>query len=137
MPSRIRSRLPPFNIVVVTSRVSGSSSQVLLPPAPVTPELPVVSAAAYAGEVEHTSSQTPFWVSISRKRSFRRLHKHGGCWYTSALFENLRTVGPSDFDERCSRCFDKHATDHMKAPKITSESEEVSSQDVSSSSSEP
>ena len=58
-------KVTPFNIVVVTSRVSGSSSQVVDPPAPVTPELPVISAAAYAGELaSHGSAPSVVCTSM-------------------------------------------------------------------------
>ena len=52
-------KVAPFNVDVNVSTVSASSSQVLDTPAPATPELPAISAAAYAETAEHTSSQTP------------------------------------------------------------------------------
>ena len=130
-------RVTPFNTVDLASRVSTSTGQAIIMPAPVTPEVHVVSAAGYASEVKQTPSSTKFWVGVSRKRSFRRLHLRGGCWYTAALVIDLEIVGPADFDEKCSRCFAGQATQLAKMPKVMSESEEVSSQEVTSSSSEP
>ena len=127
----------PINTVDLDSRVSSNIDQAIVMPAPVAPEPHVISAAGYAEDVKQTTSLTQFWISVSRKRSFRRLHRRGGCWYTAALVVDLEAVGPADFDERCSRCFGRRATQFTKMPKVTSESEEVSSQAVSSSSSEP
>ena len=48
-----------------------------------------------------------FWVSISRKSKFRRVHRTGACWYVADVVEYSDTVAGIEFNAYCARCFDR------------------------------
>ena len=80
-------------------------------------------------ESESMEGKTPrFWVSVSRKTGFRRLHKVGGCGVRPEAVhkaEDIWEVAPSTADKRCLLCFGK----------VDGKSEEPQSESTSGSSS--
>ena len=75
----------------------------------------------------------PFWVSISGKRGFRRLHRTGGCWFSSASWEWAADLKDLEFDARCGHCWKEDAVTPMKLPDINGEDESIGATDESSS----
>ena len=63
-----------------------------------------------AGEEKEKGEKEPgrFWVSISRRTGFRRLHKRGGCGimiWNVALYEEFSEVHKASADAWCKVCF--------------------------------
>ena len=65
----------------------------------------VVADAAPSKPVAAAAIEGGLWVSVSRRRGFRRLHRMGGCWYSASLVEYPRTEAEANFQARCDRCW--------------------------------
>ena len=72
-------------------------------------------------------------MSISGKRGFRRLHKTGGCWFSSATWEWAHDLKDLEFDARCGHRWRDDAVTPMKPPGINGEDESTGTTDESSS----
>ena len=61
------------------------------------------NAASSSGTVQ--STKAPFWISISDRTSFRRLHRLGGYWYTAARTEEAYDLAGAVYNARCGVCW--------------------------------
>lgn len=60
---------------------------------------------------EEDAKDYPFWVSISRRSGFRRLHKKDGCGIRpESVFKavEIEKITPEAADKKCKLCFGKH-----------------------------
>jgi hypothetical protein len=52
---------------------------------------------------------SPFWVSLTSKRKYRRLHRRGGCWLDPKIdcwdFERIDSLEGLQVDAKCINCF--------------------------------
>jgi len=98
------------------------------------------------GEIQDKKSRSvyeeaPFWVSLTRKRRFRRLHRKGGCWVDPKVdcwdFEKVFTLEGLRVDSKCINCFGRSGVVPDAVPSSERpgplEEEERSSQESSSS----
>ena len=80
---------------------------------------------------ERTFRTAPYWVSVSKRRGFRRLHRRNGCGFTAECEEDVYDLTASLFRARCGHCWKEV---HM--PKVTGDDKSVASGEVSSSTEE-
>ena len=71
----------------------------------VAPALGGEAADATAAERKQTSATSGYWVSISARTGFRRLHRCGGCWYRAEHTEMLADPSTARYNARCGRCW--------------------------------
>ena len=63
-------------------------------------------------EGEDNTQDAPYWVSVSRKSGFRRLHRVGGCSVrpeTVHRAEPVHTIHAHTADKKCQVCWKKEA----------------------------
>ena len=73
-----------------------------------------LAPAGPASDDEPVAPPTPgregYWMSITRNRQFRCLHRFGGCYFRPGVnvrcFELIKDVGEAVFDSRCLLCFE-------------------------------
>ena len=125
----------PFNTMDVTS-TSSSYYQVSSPPeAPVIPEdVHANLSDTVVDKTRKDASSSPFWVSISLRRGFRRLHKTGGCWFTAESMEYVADLTATVYDAKCGHCWKDR---EFKEPDVIGESSSVDTSDETSSSDTP
>ena len=135
-------RLHPFNqpapVDFTADRLLVSSSrdnnQAIVPalatPIPVLVDYDADDADADIAKDMRTRA-APYWVSVSKRRGFRRLHRRGGCWFAAELEEDVFDLGSAQFHARCGHCW----RDALK-PKMIGDDESVDSDEVSSSTDE-
>ena len=70
-------------------------------------DIPAASGEEEFQHAEHAEKGLPFWVSVSRKSGFRRLHRRGGCWYRAEVEESFAVMAEARYDAYCSRCFQR------------------------------
>ena len=51
------------------------------------------------------TSSSGYWVSISSRTGFRRLHRCGGCWYRAEETEMIDDPSSARFNARCGVCW--------------------------------
>ena len=83
--------------------------------------------------IDPDMKQMPFWVSVSRKSGFRRLHRRGGCWYRAEVEENAMTMTEARYDAYCTRCFSKPDAGASAASQGEKSDESIGTDDESSS----
>jgi hypothetical protein len=85
-------------------------------PAPVEPEdetmmLVPLSAESAKQKLRSQSEGSPFWVSLTRKRKYRRLHRRNGCWLDPKVdcwdYEQIDNLEGIVVDAKCINCFGK------------------------------
>jgi hypothetical protein len=57
---------------------------------------------------EQSAPTARYWISVTRQRSFRRLHRFGGCRYLPGSvthFESYNQLDGVDYDARCRLCW--------------------------------
>ena len=93
-------------------------------------------AAASSSKSPHAGSK--FWISVSARTGFRRLHVTGQCWYRAAKVEVLADLGAASYHARCGVCWKVAASgaDVKAAEAKTSDSDSSVVTDEESSSSE-
>ena len=80
---------------------------------------------------ERKSRTAPYWISVSKRRGFRRIHRRNGCGFTAECEEDVYGLTSSIFHARCGHCWREG---HM--PKVTGDDDSVESDEVSSSTEE-
>ena len=75
---------------------------------------------------------TPYWVSLTRKKGYRRLHRAGGCHCVAECFEEVPDIACAVFNSRCGHCW--RSGEKAKAVKISERAAEDSDSSVSTSS---
>ena len=107
--ARFRFKLPghPFAEGASGSSISrgGSNTQVSTGDLDIKTAVKDLAEGLDASAGHDDGSGMPFWISISRRTGFRRLHRAGGCWYTSAQVERYSTLSGVLFHARCGRCW--------------------------------
>ena len=48
---------------------------------------------------------SPYWVSISERTSFRRLHRRGGCWFKAVRMEPVWDLSGLPYNAQCGHCW--------------------------------
>ena len=56
-------------------------------------------------EVQASASTSGYWVSISARTGFRRLHQSGGCWYRAEDTEQIDDPSTARFNAICHVCW--------------------------------
>lgn len=88
------------------------------------------SAVEARVQIERRPSEPPFWVSISGKRGFKRLHRRGGCWLDPTVdvmrWEPVEILIEGVADAKCKLCWKRAGTD---VPKEDSSTDSSSSSD--------
>ena len=46
-----------------------------------------------------------YWVSISERTGYRRLHRRGGCWVTAKMTEPVTSLSEASYNSRCGHCW--------------------------------
>jgi hypothetical protein len=86
------------------------------------------------------SDGAPFWVSLTRKRRFRRLHRKNGCWLDPKVdcwdYEQVETLEGLTVDAKCINCFGKPGESSAQRSKAEEDPGEQHSAEESSSSEE-
>eukprot|EP00972_Heterocapsa_arctica_P093769 13831335-Heterocapsa_arctica.AAC.1 len=56
---------------------------------------------------EQPAPTARYWISVTRQRSFRRLHRLGGCRFFGAVtqYESYNQLDGIDYDARCRLCW--------------------------------
>jgi hypothetical protein len=66
-----------------------------------------------------------YWISVTRHRRFRRLHRYGGCHYTPGVsvrdWESYNTLDEADYDARCRLCWRLTSTAAIRDGDATSD----------------
>ena len=75
---------------------------------------------------------TPYWVSLTRKKGYRRLHRVGGCHCVAECFEEVPDIACAVFNFRCGHCW--RSGEKAKTVKISTRAAEDSDPSVSTSS---
>ena len=73
----------------------------------------------------------PYWVSLTRKKGFRRLHRAGGCHCVAVHFEEVHDLTNTVFNSKCGHCW--RLGKREVATKISSRAAEDSDSSVSTS----
>ena len=82
---------------------------------------------------EEPLTKRPYWISVSARSKFRRLHRTGGCWYTAGHMEYITHPKGHRYDASCDRCFPNAAADKLNFPEVAGASSSVDTSDESSS----
>ena len=107
-----------------------------------TASIPVGEEAQKVKRDRKTFDEAPFWVSLTKKRRHRRLHRRGGCWLDPSVdcwdFEKIWSLDKVTVDAKCVNCFGKGLTPDASAGSAENTAEgddleERSSQESSSS----
>ena len=93
------------SVVPARSSSSSSSSEVPL----IFPEV-AVSLEAIAADEEPLDKKaegqhSPYWVSISERTAFRRLHRRGGCWFKAVRMEPVWDLSGLPYHAQCGHCW--------------------------------
>ena len=81
-----------------------------------------------------TAVDAPFWMSVSLRTGFRRLHRRGGCWYTASRVENVQHLAAVEHEAKCDVCFSKRQPVNKRPLPIDSdENDSVATSDETSS----
>jgi len=77
----------------------------------------------------------PYWLSLSRRRNYRCLHRTGACWYTSELREEVEDPALVEHEGRCKICFTS-GDRKVESKLVEDTSSEVGTDEETSSSSD-
>ena len=80
---------------------------------------------------ERKSRTAPYWISVSKRRGFRRIHRRNGCGFKAECEEDVYDLTSSLFHARCGHCWRE-----LHMPEARGDDESVDSDDVSSSTEE-
>jgi hypothetical protein len=76
-----------------------------------------------------------YWISITKRRAFRRLHRAGGCCFVPgvnvAICEEVDDPSKVDFDAKCLRCFREAPLPRTDGSSSTSTEESSSTEEGS------
>ena len=67
--------------------------------------LDVTSGVDEPGEEKKEEKLSPYWVSISERTSFRRLHRRGGCWFRAVRMEPVWELSGLAYNAQCGHCW--------------------------------
>ena len=101
---------PDVPVAALPASSSATDDQVFMSSVPGVVEvpMPVNSIAGYSGAQE-LGVTTKYWVSISSKSGFKRLHRTGACWYRSSQLEGRDRIEGIASRAYCVRCFKEQA----------------------------
>ena len=93
------------SVVPCRSSLPSSSSQVPLPFPDVAVGLSAAKDEEKMMEKEKGEQLSPYWVSISERTSFRRLHRRGGCWFKAVRMEPVWDLTGLPCNAQCRHCW--------------------------------
>ena len=102
----------PLELPDISSSSSASNNQAL-----VFTEIPV-DLPEDVGDTGAEEQSAPFWLSISEKTGFRRLHRRGGCWYKSRVMEQIVDISEVQYNAACERCWKPGSADPPKVSEV-------------------
>ena len=70
------------------------------------------------GDADVEERAAPYWLSISEKTGFKRLHRRGGCWYTSRVIEQVWDLSEVHYNAACERCWKPGVADPPKISEV-------------------
>ena len=64
-------------------------------------------------------ASSPFWVSISSHRGYRRVHRTGACWHRAAEVVYANPLEEAGADAMCKECFKTRPAEKDVAQTVT------------------
>ena len=103
-------------------------------------DLPVVASDVGTDLLATNEPEANYWVSISERTGYRRLHRRGGCWVKARSTVHVSSLADAAYNSKCGHCWKsdarlKHQT-ALKA-KVHEASDTSVSTSSESSSSDP
>ena len=91
--------------VVSNSRSSHTNKVIFDVSEGLVPEVGEADGVATGGEASSVQVTTSYWIRLTRKKGFRRMHRRGGCGCTSEFFEEVADITEAIYNSRCGHCW--------------------------------